>query len=113
MPVGSQGRPHLAIPVPMVAHVDHDEHSVDVIITEQGEADLRGKDPVQRAEAIIENCEHPTAVRCSANTYASVWDRLPIPFARLFVMHGGGIQRTGRHAPHRFRKIPLIKQICA
>lgn len=45
--------------VPMVAHVDHSEHSVDVIITEQGVADLRGKDPVQRAEAIIENCAHP------------------------------------------------------
>jgi acyl-CoA hydrolase len=45
--------------VPMVAHVDHSEHSVDVIITEQGVADLRGKDPVQRAHEIIENCAHP------------------------------------------------------
>lgn len=45
--------------VPMVAHVDHSEHSVDVIITEQGIADLRHKDPVQRAETIIENCAHP------------------------------------------------------
>ena len=26
---------------------------------EQGIADLRGKDPVQRAEAVIENCAHP------------------------------------------------------
>lgn len=45
--------------VPMVAHQDHSEHSVDVIITDQGVADLRGKDPVQRAEIIIENCAHP------------------------------------------------------
>ncbi len=30
-----------------------------VLITEQGVADLRGKDPRQRAEAIIENCAHP------------------------------------------------------
>lgn len=45
--------------VPMVSHVDHTEHSVDVIITDQGVADLRGKDPVQRAELIIENCAHP------------------------------------------------------
>jgi len=45
--------------VPMVAHTDHSEHSVDVIITDQGIADLRGKDPVQRATAIIENCAHP------------------------------------------------------
>ena len=45
--------------VPMVSHLDHSEHSVSVIITEQGIADLRGKSPIQRAEAIIENCAHP------------------------------------------------------
>ncbi|MGL5563357.1 MAG: acetyl-CoA hydrolase/transferase family protein [Tannerellaceae bacterium] len=45
--------------VPMVSHVDHSEHSVKVIVTEQGVADLRGKSPIQRAEAIIENCVHP------------------------------------------------------
>jgi len=45
--------------VPMVSHVDHSEHSVDIIITEQGVADLRGKDPVQRAEEVIEHCAHP------------------------------------------------------
>lgn len=45
--------------VPMASHVDHSEHSVDVLITDQGVADLRGKDPVQRAETIIENCVHP------------------------------------------------------
>lgn len=45
--------------VPMASHVDHSEHSVDILITEQGIADLRGKDPVQRAETIIENCAHP------------------------------------------------------
>jgi succinate CoA transferase len=45
--------------VPMVAHQDHSEHSVDVLVTDQGIADLRGKDPVQRAELIINNCAHP------------------------------------------------------
>lgn len=45
--------------VPMASHIDHTEHSVDVIITDQGVADLRGLDPVQRAERIIENCAHP------------------------------------------------------
>ena len=45
--------------VPMVSHTDHSEHSVDIIITEQGVADLRGKSPIQRAEEIIENCVHP------------------------------------------------------
>lgn len=45
--------------VPMVSHHDHNEHSVNVVITEQGVADLRGKSPVERARAIIENCAHP------------------------------------------------------
>lgn len=45
--------------VPMVSHQDHSEHSVKVLITEWGVADLRGKDPIQRAETIIENCAHP------------------------------------------------------
>jgi len=45
--------------VPMVSHTDHTEHCVKVLITEQGIADLRGKSPIQRAEAIIENCVHP------------------------------------------------------
>ena len=45
--------------VPMVSHVDHSEHSVKILVTEQGVADLRGKDPRQRAQTIIENCAHP------------------------------------------------------
>jgi len=45
--------------VPMVAHPDHSEHSVDIIVTDQGIADLRHKDPVQRAYEIINNCAHP------------------------------------------------------
>ncbi len=45
--------------VPMVTHVDHTEHDVDVIVTEQGYADLRGLAPKERAPLIIENCAHP------------------------------------------------------
>ena len=45
--------------VPMVSHLDHTEHSVKVIISEYGVADLRGKSPVQRARCIIDNCVHP------------------------------------------------------
>ncbi|MGM8216414.1 acetyl-CoA hydrolase/transferase family protein [Bacillaceae bacterium W0354] len=45
--------------VPFVPHVDHTEHDVDVIVTEQGYADLRGLAPRERAELIIENCAHP------------------------------------------------------
>lgn len=45
--------------VPMVAHPDHSEHSVDILVTDQGIADLRHKDPVERAYEIINNCAHP------------------------------------------------------
>ena len=45
--------------VPFCSHVDQPEHDVDVIITEQGVADLRGKSPHQRAKEIIEHCAHP------------------------------------------------------
>jgi acyl-CoA hydrolase len=45
--------------VPLVSHVDHNEHSVQIVATEQGVADLRGKDPRDRARLIIENCAHP------------------------------------------------------
>ena len=46
--------------VPMVSHVDHTEHDVQIVVTEQGLADLRGLSPKQRARLIIENCAHPT-----------------------------------------------------
>ena len=74
--------------VPMVAHPDHSEHSVDILVTDQGVADLRGKDPVQRAQAIIENCAHPF--------YKEIlWDYLklgkggqtPHTLAAAFAMH--------------------------
>ena len=45
--------------VPFVSHQDHSEHDVNVIVTEQGVADLRGKSPMERANLIIENCAHP------------------------------------------------------
>lgn len=45
--------------VPMCPHIDNNEHSVQIVVTEQGLADLRGLGPMQRATAIIENCAHP------------------------------------------------------
>ena len=45
--------------VPMCSHIDHTEHDVDIIITEQGIADLRGLAPHARALEIINNCAHP------------------------------------------------------
>jgi acyl-CoA hydrolase len=49
----------LSTVVPMCTHIDSTEHSVQVIATEQGLADLRGLGPVQRAKLIIEKCAHP------------------------------------------------------
>jgi succinate CoA transferase len=45
--------------VPMCSHVDHSEHSVQVIVTEQGLADLRGLSPEDRARLMIDKCAHP------------------------------------------------------
>jgi len=45
--------------VPMVTHCDHTMHSVDIIVTDQGVADLRFKDPIQAAEEIIEKAANP------------------------------------------------------
>jgi len=45
--------------VPMCTHVDHNEHSVQVLVTEQGLADLRGLGPVERSRKIIDTCAHP------------------------------------------------------
>jgi len=67
--------------VPMVSHLDHSEHSVKVIATEQGVADLRGKDPRQRAETIIENCVHPMYKEL-------MWDYLKLA------------SKNGGHTPH-------------
>jgi succinyl-CoA:acetate CoA-transferase len=45
--------------VPQAAHVDHIMQDVQVIVTEQGLADLRGLSPQQRARLVIERCAHP------------------------------------------------------
>ncbi len=46
--------------VPFVSHIDHTEHDVQIVVTEQGYADLRGLAPRERVPLIIENCMHPT-----------------------------------------------------
>jgi succinyl-CoA:acetate CoA-transferase len=45
--------------VPHASHVDHINQDVQVIVTEQGLADLRGLSPKQKARVVIENCAHP------------------------------------------------------
>ncbi|RBP14361.1 succinyl-CoA:acetate CoA-transferase [Roseiarcus fermentans] len=69
--------------VPMVTHVDHTEHDVQVIVTEQGLADLRGLPPRRRAQEIIARCAHPD-YRPALEDY----------FARALR------ESPGRHTPH-------------
>ncbi|KDR69927.1 hypothetical protein GALMADRAFT_255228 [Galerina marginata CBS 339.88] len=45
--------------VPFASHIDQTEHDLDVIVTEQGLADLRGLSPRERAPLIIQKCAHP------------------------------------------------------
>ncbi|MEM1057687.1 MAG: acetyl-CoA hydrolase/transferase family protein [Verrucomicrobiota bacterium] len=59
--------------VPAVSHQDHNEHSVQVIITDQGVADLRGKSPKERARTIVDQCADPS-YRDQLHGY---FDRLP------------------------------------
>ncbi len=81
--------------VPMVSHTDHNEHDVKIIISEYGVADLRGKSPRQRAEAIIENCVHPdyrTLLRAYLDhgTKGQTPVSLPVAFSfhRAFLEYG-------------------------
>jgi acetyl-CoA hydrolase len=55
--IAKQGR--VSSVVPMTPHVDNNEHSVQIVVTEQGLADLRGLGPLERAEKIINSCAHP------------------------------------------------------
>jgi len=74
--------------VPLVSHMDHSEHSVQVIITEQGVADLRGKDPSERARLIVENCAHPDYRDLLRGYFASVKDgHTPQTLDCAFAMH--------------------------
>ena len=56
--------------VPHASHVDHIPQDVQVIVTEQGLADLRGLSPKQRAEVVIANCAHPDYRPLLADYYA-------------------------------------------
>ncbi len=74
--------------VPMVSHQDHSEHSVKIIISEYGVADLRGKSPKERAECIIENCAHPD-YRPLLRKYLAGGDagQTPIDLNNAFAFH--------------------------
>jgi acetyl-CoA hydrolase len=79
--------------VPQVAHVDHSEHSVQVVVTEQGVADLRGKTPHERAVLTIEKCVHPD-YRSILRAYLGLSNRghVPLTLNNCFRMHSAFLE---------------------
>ncbi len=74
--------------VPFVTHLDHSEHSVQVVVTEHGIADLRGKSPHDRALVMIEHCVHPD-YRQLMREYLDISDsgHVPQTLHNAFAMH--------------------------
>ena len=77
--------------VPMVTHVDHTEHDMDILVTEQGLADLRGLAPRERARRIIDHCAHP--------------EYRPILHAYLSRASRDCLARGRGHEPHLLHKV--------
>ncbi len=75
--------------VPMATHTDHSEHSVQVLITEQGIADLRSKSPKAKAEEILNNCVHPDyrGILRDYINHAGLDSHTPVALASAFGMH--------------------------
>jgi len=71
--------------VPMVSHVDHTEHDVDVLVTEVGLADLRGLAPRERAEVIIGAC-------------------VAEPYRQMLRDYVAEANKRGGHTPHILEK---------
>ena len=62
--------------VPQVSHVDHINQDVQVIVTEQGLADVRGLSPRRRSRVVIERCAHPD-FRAELHDYVDRAEALP------------------------------------
>lgn len=76
--------------VPFASHIDHTEHDVDVVVTEQGYADLRGLAPRERVGLIIENCVHPSYREALREYYAEALTRggqTPHVLEKAFAWH--------------------------
>ncbi|KAB2639271.1 MAG: succinate CoA transferase [Verrucomicrobia bacterium] len=84
--------------VPMCSHMDHSEHSVQVLITEHGVADLRGKDPRERATAIISNCVDPSYRDLLWNYFKLTENgHTPQSFRSAFAFHEAFLQSGDMH----------------
>ncbi len=84
--------------VPLVSHVDHSEHSVQIIATEWGIADLRGKSPYERAYLIIENCAHPD-FRDTLKSYLEMVEggHTPQTLSAAYLMHDRFLKSGDMH----------------
>ena len=78
-----------------MSHMDHSEHSVQIVVTEQGVADLRGLAPHERARLIIDRCAHPD-FREQLYGYLNLVGNghTPLSLSRAFAMHVQ-FKRTG------------------
>ena len=88
--------------VPQASHVDHITQDVQVIVTEQGLADLRGLSPKQRARTIIANCAHPDYRPALEDYYRRAQGRIlrpaiALPAGRSTVL-APALHRDGQHA---------------
>jgi len=79
--------------VPMVSHVDHSEHSVDVVVTEYGLVDARPLTPRQVAEQVIKKCVHP-------DYRDQLWD-----------YYQRAARERGGHEPHILEKAFFMHQL--
>jgi acetyl-CoA hydrolase len=82
--------------VPKAPHVDQTEHDMDVLVTEQGLADLRGLCPRDRAQRIIDKCVHP--------------DYRPIIQDYLDRATREGLAKGAAHEPHMLFKAYKMQQ---
>lgn len=102
--------------VPMVSHVDHNEHSVQIMVSEHGLADLRAKSPKERAKLIIDKCAHPM-YRDLLREYfehaqrVSFAQHTPHDLAQAFSWHVR-LQQTGSmHPDHQSTKQTTSKDV--
>src|SRR5690554_6682508 len=92
--------------VPKVTHEDHNEHSVKIVVSEYGVADLRGKGPKKRAVELIEKCAHPD-YRPLLHEYLNrgVEGHIPQDFYSCFAFHQA-LKETGSMMNTDFSKYP-------
>lgn len=75
--------------VPLSTHIDHNEHSVQVIVTEHGVADLRNTTPQERAMKIVEHCAHPDYRKLLRDYFSNIrhHGHTPQTLSTAFALH--------------------------